>query len=1109
MPRRLFPTSRPLRALLALLGLLLVLWFIALPLAVEPLLRWGLGRSESGLAGHTLRFQAARFSPWRVALEVEQLQLQSPQGERLAAVQRLRLDINLLGALRHRATALDLLRLEGPQLRLLLLPQGRSNWGALLAALQAQPAAPDATPPRLRIALLQVEQGRFDYEDRRAQVLRTDTLDRLQLELRDLSTLPEERGAHQLVARSGLGGELRWRGEFGLQPLRAQGQIQLDGLQLTKLWALLPNPPLAVQPPGGQVALSLRYEAQSDPGQAPQLKVDGLRLQLDGLRLQGLQAAEPALELPRLLLEGGRLDLRQRRLQLAALRLQGGKLQLARDAAGRFDVEAWLPATPADPNPGPRWQLALGALDLQGLALRLDEAGFQQPQRIELDALSLQLAAEAAWGGTEAPALKLQDLQLQAQGLRAGDWLRLPQASLNGGMLDLAARQLELGPLQLQGAALQLQRDATGGLPLLTALQRREAAPAAAGPSWQTRIAPLTLTDAQLQLDDAGLQPPQRWALRLPQARLEGLGAAALQLQAEAELASGGRLRAQGQLLPQLDLQLGLQQLVLAPLQPYLAAYTPLKLAGGRLDVQGRLRQAPAWQFTGQATLAALRVDEPGVLNEPFLAWRRLQAPRLRLSPTLLDLGRLQIDGLQAKLLIDAQKNVNWDGLWQTPPSSAAPTTTPATTPTPRLRLQHLRLREARVDFADLSLALPFAVRIHQGEGELAGLDTAPGSGPAELRFDGQVDDYGQAQASGRLQALDPTGFSDLQLRFRNIEMTRLTPYTATFAGRRIASGKLDLDLDYQLRARQLQGHNRIVMQSLVLGERIESPSATSLPLDLAIALLEDSEGRIDLGLPVSGSLDEPKFSYGGLIWKVITNVLGKIVSAPFRALGALFGGEKELSDRIGFPAGSAQLAPPEREKLLQLAQALAKRPGLQLLVSAGYTPERDAPVLKARQLREELAQIEGHRLEAEDALLLPAQSAKALRQLYARRFSAAELERLEERHALAQPAPPPNMAQRLLARAQAALGRAPAPLSEAERTELAGRPLPELLWQRLLAAEPLAPQALEQLGQARAAAMADWLRAQGLQRLRVEAPAALPADGVELPLQVEVLPKQ
>ncbi len=1107
MPRRLLPTSRPLRAVLALLGLLLALWFIALPLAVEPLLRWGLTRAEAGLAGHTLRFQSARFSPWRIALEVDQLQLQNPQGERLAAVQRARLDINLLGALRHRASALDLLRLEGPQLRLLLLPQGRSNWGALLAALQAQPSEPDAAPPRLRIALLQIEQGRFDYEDRRAQTLRTDTVDRLQLELRDLSTLPEERGAHQLVARTGLGGELRWRGEFGLQPPRAQGQFQLEGLQLAKLWALLPNPPLAVQPPAGQAGFSLRYQAQSEPGQAPQLVVEDLRLQIDGLRLQGLQAVEPALELPRLLLEGGRLDLRQRRLQLAALRLQGGRLQLARDAAGRFDVEDWLPtsaAASADPNPGPRWQLALGALDLQGLALRVDEAGFQQPQRVELDALKLQLAAEAAWGGTGAPALQLKDLQLQAQGLRGGDWLRLQQASLSGGALDLAARQLELGPLQLQGAALNLQRDATGGLPLLAALQRRAAPPSAAGPAWQTRIAPLTLTDAQAQLDDASVQPPQRWALRLPQARLEGLGAAALQLQAEAELASGGRLRAHGSLLPQLDLQLGLQQLALAPLQAYLAAYTPLHLAGGRFDLQGRLRQAPVWQFQGQATLAALRVDEPGVLNEPFLAWQRLQAPRLRLSPTQLDLGRLQIDGLQAKLLIDAQKNVNWDGLWQTPPGTPAAASSPA----PRLRLQHLRLREARVDFADLSLALPFAVRIHQGEGELAGLDTAPGSAPAELRFDGQVDDYGQAQASGRLQALDPTGFSDVQLRFRNIEMTRLTPYTATFAGRRIASGKLDLDLDYQLRARQLQGHNRIVMQSLVLGERIESPSASSLPLDLAIALLEDSEGRIDLGLPVSGSLDEPKFSYGGLIWKVITNVLGKIVSAPFRALGALFGGDKELSDRIGFPAGSAQLAPPEREKLQQLAQALAKRPGLQLRLSAGYTPERDAPVLKARQLREALAQIEGHRLEAEDALLLPAQSAKALRQLFARRFGAAELERLEERHALAQPAPPPNLAQRLLARTKEALGRAPAPLSEAERSELVGRPLPELQWQRLLAAEPLAPQALEQLGQARAAAMAEWLRGQGLQRLRVEAPAALPADAVELPLQVEALPR-
>jgi hypothetical protein len=117
--------------------------------------------------------------------------------------------------------------------------------------------------------------------------------------------------------------------------------------------------------------------------------------------------------------------------------------------------------------------------------------------------------------------------------------------------------------------------------------------------------------------------------------------------------------------------------------------------------------------------------------------------------------------------------------------------------------------------------------------------------------------------------------------------MTRLTPYSATFAGRRIDSGKLTLNLEYKITNRQLAGNNRIVMDQLTLGERVESPTAHDLPLDLAIAILEDSNGRIDLGLPISGSLDDPKFSYGAIIWKAITNVLTKIVTAPFRAMAS------------------------------------------------------------------------------------------------------------------------------------------------------------------------------------------------------------------------------
>jgi hypothetical protein len=136
------------------------------------------------------------------------------------------------------------------------------------------------------------------------------------------------------------------------------------------------------------------------------------------------------------------------------------------------------------------------------------------------------------------------------------------------------------------------------------------------------------------------------------------------------------------------------------------------------------------------------------------------------------------------------------------------------------------------------------------------------------------------------------------------------------FAGYKIASGKISLDLNYKVRNGQLEGDNQVVIDQLTLGERVDSPDALKLPLELAIAILKDSNGRIDLGLPVSGSLDDPQFSYGAVIWKAVVNVLTRIVTAPFRALGALFGGDGAKLEAIDFDPGSAAILPPEREKL-------------------------------------------------------------------------------------------------------------------------------------------------------------------------------------------------
>jgi hypothetical protein len=177
--------------------------------------------------------------------------------------------------------------------------------------------------------------------------------------------------------------------------------------------------------------------------------------------------------------------------------------------------------------------------------------------------------------------------------------------------------------------------------------------------------------------------------------------------------------------------------------------------------------------------------------------------------------------------------------------------------------------------------------------------------------------------------------------------MPALSAYSATFAGRRIASGKLSLDLKYKINKGQLAGDNRVVLEKFTLGEKVESPNALNLPLDLAIALLTDSDGKIDLAVPVTGDVNDPKFSYGPIIWQAIRTVLTKIVTAPFRALGHLFGGgSTENLEAIAFDPGRAALLPPEQEKLKHVAEGLAKRQQLRL-VAEGQTGPADRAALQ------------------------------------------------------------------------------------------------------------------------------------------------------------------
>jgi hypothetical protein len=240
-----------------------------------------------------------------------------------------------------------------------------------------------------------------------------------------------------------------------------------------------------------------------------------------------------------------------------------------------------------------------------------------------------------------------------------------------------------------------------------------------------------------------------------------------------------------------------------------------------------------------------------------------------------------------------------------------------------------------------------------------------------------------------------------MNLVFRNLEMKNLSPYSGRFAGRLIKSGKFSADLSYTLRDYKMTGDNKIVIDNLSLGDKVEDPEAANLPLDLAIALLRDSSGRIDIGLPVTGDLNDPQFSIGSLVWKMVTNLITKATTAPFLALGSLLGGDSEKFDAVEFDPGSHDLEPPEKEKLLKLAEALTSRPQLKLVIQGRYSPEVDGLELRERSIRRIVATRLGAKLGPNDIPepldFADSGTRNALEKLYTERLGKASLEELEK----------------------------------------------------------------------------------------------------------------
>jgi len=524
------------------------------------------------------------------------------------------------------------------------------------------------------------------------------------------------------------------------------------------------------------------------------------------------------------------------------------------------------------------------------------------------------------------------------------------------------------------------------------------------------------------------------------------------------------------------DLALTVEDLNLLPLQTLFADRVNLRLTRAALLAQGRVRldQEPGGplhaEYQGNARLARLATID-SVNNNDFVNWDELAAKGIRcqLAPVSLHIDELALSNFFARIIINPQGAINLQQIVRKSteaqrsltdagaspadasarPAPNAPVAPAATSALPPISIDKIVLRGGHVRFTDNFIQPHYSADLGDLRGSLVGMSSQENSA-ANIDLHGQVN--GAALLiGGTVNPLRKDLTLDIKASVRDMELAPLSPYSGKYAGYRIERGKLSFDVAYQLQDRQLQAQNRLVLDQLTFGERVQSASATSLPVQLAIALLKDRNGVIDINLPIGGSLDDPQFSIGGLIVQVLVNLVTKAVTAPFALLGNLFGGGEELS-WIEFAPGQSDLAPAALLRLQGLAKALAERPGLQLDITGWADPAGDTAPLQQRALDAKLRALKRDDLAAHGALIRSAEVVVAPQEvpgLITRLYQAQIAPGEQKKSATAASAPqaPPDLAQ---------------------------------MEQALRAQQSIGEEELRRLGNARAQSAKEWLRTIG-----------------------------
>ncbi|HMK60149.1 MAG TPA: DUF748 domain-containing protein [Dissulfurispiraceae bacterium] len=565
------------------------------------------------------------------------------------------------------------------------------------------------------------------------------------------------------------------------------------------------------------------------------------------------------------------------------------------------------------------------------------------------------------------------------------EFLRIPSLGVRDISFDLDAHRIEIGSISTEKGWLAVSRSAdrhinlaslVAGKPPANAAPQEDEAPAKPS-AWTVLLKSLAVDGYTLNLSDKSNAMPFGVTVDEISCKIDNLSTAKdskSSLALSMKVDHRGSIAAQGDFGIEpvsADLSLDVKNLPLKPAQPYLAERLKAILASGALNVNGKIstRQADKDQFR-TSFKGKLWVNRFILLDkanaEDLLKWDTLYMGEMDINyaPLTARIREISLTNPYSRIIVNANRTLNLQEVFvqdekqqesgQTAPSSkpdekAGPADQQKTgakkAQRQAIRIDKVTVQGGTVNLTDNSVNPRFSGNMLDIGGRISGLSSEENKfGDVELR--GKYDKYAPLEITGRINPLRDDLYVDLKADFKDMDLTPVSPYSGRYAGYTIQKGKLSFRLEYLIVKNKLDAKNNIFLDQFNFGESVESPEATKLPVRLAVALLKDRNGQIKLDIPVSGYTDDPKFSLGGIILKIIINLLVKAATSPFALLGAIFGGGEQLS-YAEFDYGSASLTPDTIKKLDTLGKALNDRPALKMDISGHFDAEKDREGLK------------------------------------------------------------------------------------------------------------------------------------------------------------------